>query len=152
MMQEKETNPLAQDSIPIGTVVDYNGVKLEVVNDIHCNGCYFNSTPNCIDENRCTSESNSDGIYRKYVLINEQEEQQMQEKVWKPFTALKDGRTYQDRAGREFTVRYLNIHVTYPFHSKDTMDNNITMCWTAKGEYDLLRGECGYDLILELQE
>lgn len=78
--------------------------------------------------------------------------QPIQRKIWKPFTTLKDGGTYQDRAGREFTVGDLGKHVTYPFYDKDTEDSCILMCWTAKGKYDLLSGESSLDLILELQE
>jgi hypothetical protein len=61
-----------------------------------------------------------------------------QEKVWLPFTTLKDGGTYQTRDGKEFTVEDRRLRVSYPFY---ITDNPLNLCWTAKGEYDLLTGE-----------
>jgi hypothetical protein len=70
----EQDNPFAQDSLPIGTVIEWEGKNVKVVKWDNCNDCIFY-------ENRCTADmsyvnctkcSNSDDISRKYILINEQ--------------------------------------------------------------------------------
>lgn len=74
--------------------------------------------------------------------------QPIQEKVWLPFTELKDGGTYMTRLGVEHAVylRPLGKDLTYPYGSHK--DNT---CWTLYGNYDSTGGYSSHGLTLELQ-
>lgn len=75
----------------------------------------------------------------------------IQEKVWLPFTTLKDGGTYLTRDGREvIVVKHPTVDVellTYPYRDKDNLD----ICWTKTGRYYWGDSDSPNDLILELQ-
>lgn len=74
--------------------------------------------------------------------------QPIQEKVWLPFTELKDGGTYLTRGGVKHKVflRPLGTTLTYPYGSYTTDD-----VWTLYGNYDSMGCYHQDDLILELQ-
>jgi hypothetical protein len=87
-MNNTKDNPFAQDSLPIGTVIEWEGKKIEVVEHegIGCEGCVFLSTSICLNlEAKCYPvgrDKSTDGKHRKYILINEQqEEEEMKQEI-----------------------------------------------------------------------
>jgi hypothetical protein len=83
LVEEAITNPLAQDSIPIGTVVEWEGEKLKVIANDGCKGCYFNFYKFACTAStaRCCSDANTDNVSRQYVLVTNQGEEHMHEGV-----------------------------------------------------------------------
>jgi len=73
---EAEHSPFAQDSLPIGTVVAWEGKKIEVAawNIGGCKDCIF--YPTSCGAKWCAASKNSDKVERKYILINEQQEEE----------------------------------------------------------------------------
>lgn len=75
----------------------------------------------------------------------------IQQKVWLPFTTLKDGGTYLTRDGREIIVIRHPMEywesLKYPWRYK----SNVTACWTKAGRYYGEDTDSPFDLILELQ-
>jgi hypothetical protein len=78
--------------------------------------------------------------------------ERIQEKVWLPFTTLKDGGTYLTKGGKEYTVALGTVpyadKVTYPYKAV----GHLYACWAAQGTYDIEEElDDSMDLVLELQ-
>lgn len=129
-MNNTKDNPFTQDSLPIGTIVKLEDCTLKVVEGISCTNCYFRAVTEDCQTRSCSSRENSDGIGRKYILINEQEEKEIMN------IKLEDGKKYVTEAGEVVTVHLVqNLDSSHPYMGSNryayTVDGKLYSDWKA---------------------
>jgi len=117
---EAEHSPFAQDSLPIGTVVAWEGKKIEVAawNIGGCKDCIF--YPTSCGAKWCAASKNSDKVERKYILINEQQEEETMN------IKLEDGKKYITEGGEVVTVNLVrDLASGYPYEGSNGFSYTI---------------------------
>lgn len=117
---EAEHSPFAQDSLPIGTVVAWEGKKIEVAawNIGGCKDCIF--YPTSCGAKWCAASKNSDKVERKYILINEQQEEETMN------IKLEDGKKYITEGGEVVTVNLVrDLASGYPYEGSNDFSYTI---------------------------
>lgn len=113
-MNNTKDNPLAQDSLPIGTVVEWEGKKIRVAgwNIGGCKDCIF--YPISCEAKWCAASKNSDKVERKYILINKQQKEETMN------IKLEDGKKYVTEGGEVVTVTLVRgLTSGYPYEGSN---------------------------------
>lgn len=113
-MNNTKDNPLAQDSLPIGTVVEWEGKKIRAAgwNIGGCKDCIF--YPISCEAKWCAASKNSDKVELKYILINKQQEEEIMN------IKLEDNKKYVTEEGEIVTVNLVrDLASGYPYEGSN---------------------------------